>query len=319
MKNNNTNKGITLIALVITIVVMLILVAVTISMAINGGLFDYARKATGETKNAINAEQQLANVRIEIGNVWYDDIDKYIAGIPSEDQNGGTGTGNENETENDNDTVLEVPETYTKSFQAGDNITAYLVEQEEGTEEYNLLFIGTGAMWDRSLWIEELATYDSITFYYVWDYTIENVELSYGITNIPYETFYRCKSLIIITIPSSVTSIGECAFDSCYNLTTLLLPTSLTSIENWTFNSCDSLTSIIILEGVTTIGEHAFDGCDNLESVTIPSSVTSIREDAFSSCTSLTTVNYTGTAEQWSQISIGEGNDKLTSATINYV
>ena len=46
MKKLKTQKGITLIALVITIIVMLILVAVTISMAINGGLFEKAGKAT---------------------------------------------------------------------------------------------------------------------------------------------------------------------------------------------------------------------------------------------------------------------------------
>lgn len=54
-------KGITLIALVITIIVMLILVAVTITMAVNGGLFNYAGKAAGETNNAIDAEQQLGS------------------------------------------------------------------------------------------------------------------------------------------------------------------------------------------------------------------------------------------------------------------
>lgn len=73
-------KGITLIALVITIIVMLILVAVTISMAVNGGLFDYAGKATGETQNAINAEQQLANGKVQIGGVWYDSINDYLEG-----------------------------------------------------------------------------------------------------------------------------------------------------------------------------------------------------------------------------------------------
>ena len=53
MKNINRNRqanGITLIALVITIIVMLILVAVTITMAINGGLFENAGRAVGETK-----------------------------------------------------------------------------------------------------------------------------------------------------------------------------------------------------------------------------------------------------------------------------
>ena len=42
-------KGITLIALVITIIVMLILVAVTINVATSGGLFDSARKAANDT------------------------------------------------------------------------------------------------------------------------------------------------------------------------------------------------------------------------------------------------------------------------------
>ena len=61
-------KGISLIALVITIMVMLILVAVTISMAVNGGLFEYEGRAVGDTQNAINAEQQFIN----------DIIDEYI-------------------------------------------------------------------------------------------------------------------------------------------------------------------------------------------------------------------------------------------------
>ena len=54
-----TEKGITLIALVITIIVMLILVAVTITMAVNGGLFEKAGEAAGKTNNAIKAEGNL--------------------------------------------------------------------------------------------------------------------------------------------------------------------------------------------------------------------------------------------------------------------
>ena len=79
MKKLKTKKGITLIALVITIIVMLILVAVTISMAINGGLFEKAGKATGDTKNAMDAEQQLADGRIQIAGKVYESIDDYLA------------------------------------------------------------------------------------------------------------------------------------------------------------------------------------------------------------------------------------------------
>lgn len=54
MKNT---KGITLIALIITIIVMLILVTVTITTSINGGLFNYAKKAADRTNQEMAREQ----------------------------------------------------------------------------------------------------------------------------------------------------------------------------------------------------------------------------------------------------------------------
>ena len=78
MKKCKNQNGITLIALVITIIVMLILVAVTITMAVNGGLFDYARRAGQETNRAVANEQELASGKVEINGVWYKSIDEYI-------------------------------------------------------------------------------------------------------------------------------------------------------------------------------------------------------------------------------------------------
>lgn len=49
-------KGITLVALIITIIVMLILVGVTISVAMNGGLFSKADQAKRDTQAAKVAE-----------------------------------------------------------------------------------------------------------------------------------------------------------------------------------------------------------------------------------------------------------------------
>lgn len=64
MKESNSNqisweynKGITLIALVITIIIMLILATVTIKISSQGGLFEYARKATRETTITQEREQ----------------------------------------------------------------------------------------------------------------------------------------------------------------------------------------------------------------------------------------------------------------------
>ena len=78
-KNNTSQRGITLIALVITIIVMLILVAVTITMAING--FENAGRAVGETQNELDKEQQIADGKIQIDGVWYNSIDDYLAEI----------------------------------------------------------------------------------------------------------------------------------------------------------------------------------------------------------------------------------------------
>ena len=57
-----TQKGITLIALIITIIVMLILVGVTINVALSGGLFDKAKTASEQTQRETDKEQLLSAV-----------------------------------------------------------------------------------------------------------------------------------------------------------------------------------------------------------------------------------------------------------------
>jgi hypothetical protein len=50
--------------------------------------------------------------------------------------------------------------------------------------------------------------------------------------------------LRIVTIPDSVTSIGDRAFYDCSSLTSITIPDSLTSIGNAAFDGCSGLTSI---------------------------------------------------------------------------
>jgi hypothetical protein len=58
------------------------------------------------------------------------------------------------------------------------------------------------------------------------------------------DAFYGCTGLTTITIPNSVTSIGESAFYGCTGLTTITIPNSVTSIEAGAFSGCTRLTSI---------------------------------------------------------------------------
>ena len=127
-----------------------------------------------------------------------------------------------------------------------------------------------------------------------------------------------CADLDVVIPPSyngkPVTAIGRKAFHACTNLTSVTIPDSVTVIGEYAFGDCHSLTSVTIPDSVTVIGKYAFGGT-SLTSVTIPDSVTEIGDFAFNGSKvsrQNTTVNYRGTEEQWSQISIGRGFDKFT-------
>jgi hypothetical protein len=74
------------------------------------------------------------------------------------------------------------------------------------------------------------------------------------------------------------------------------IPNSVTSIGDQAFMWCNNLTNLIIGNSVTNIGEEAFEGCTSLTSVTFPASVASIGAYAFYYCTSLTGAYFEGNA-----------------------
>ncbi len=137
--------------------------------------------------------------------------------------------------------------------------------------------------------------------------------------------FNSNTSLSSVTIPNSVTSIGEEAFYYCTGLTSVVvdeanpnyssvagvlfnksqttliqypggkiggytIPSSVTSIGNWAFNYCSGLTSVTIPSSVTSIGSFAFYWCSGLTSMVIPDRVTTIEQATFLGCYRLTSV-----------------------------
>lgn len=148
--------------------------------------------------------------------------------------------------------------------------------------------------------------------------SLTDVTIPDSVTLIYSGAFSYCYALEEVTIPDSVTSIENRVFSYCHALTEINIPDSVTSIGNYAFYRCEALAEVKIPERVTSIGELSFSGCDALKMITIPKSVAQIDRWAFSDCESLSDVYYEGTEYEWKEISIGEGNENLTTANIRF-
>ena len=127
--------------------------------------------------------------------------------------------------------------------------------------------------------------------------------------------FYACSGLSEMTIPASVTSIGTQIFYKCSNLKTVYYNSTYSSSSN-PFLNIANIEKVVF--GGKYVPSYICQSFTNIKTVEIKDSVTSIGYDAFYGCTSLTTVYYTGTPEEWGQISVGSSNSKLTSAARYY-
>ncbi len=102
--------------------------------------------------------------------------------------------------------------------------------------------------------------------------------------------FNGCSSLTSMTIPDSITNIGNAAFKDCSGLTNIEIPDGVTNIGDRAFEGCSGLTNIKIPDGVTNIGDRAFEGCSGLTNIKIPDGVTNIGNVAFKDCSGLTNI-----------------------------
>lgn len=263
-------------ALVITIIVMLILVGVTVTVAINGGLFDQAKKAAkGYQQEALNE----ANETVVVDGVEYASVEDYMNGnrVYKPDgwimawtcSDGGTWSDTINAGEKaEGDIVAKLyttgrrikPDGFTFNFQ---NFTF-----NEG-DEYHLVIEGSGTM--GALMTTSGSTITGATGWH------KSTALYMAGASDTCIMPYVSK----VIVGTGIKNVGGYAFAGDTGLKEIILPNSITSINEYSFMYCTNLSNITIPEKVTNIDFQAFYGCTNLIKVKILATDTTVRTDAF--------------------------------------
>ena len=142
------------------------------------------------------------------------------------------------------------------------------------------------------------------------------------VTAIGSNAFESVRSFKSVSIPASVTTIGEKAFAHC-GVTSVTFATNsqLTTVDMYAFFSSSSLQSIALPDGVTTIGEAAFNGCNNITSISIPDSITTIENRALDFNSSAFTVynnaKYLGNSTNPYLVLVKASDTSLTTCDIH--
>ena len=113
------------------------------------------------------------------------------------------------------------------------------------------------------------------------NYNAVNCSLSYNIYSSSHSPFVGCNNISTINIGNSVTTIPNNMFEHT-GITTLTIPSSVTQIGDDAFKDCTSLQSLYFNASNCQMASGAFWGCTSLSSVTMSSNVHRIPDNMFS-------------------------------------
>ena len=327
-------KGITLIALVVTIVVLLILAGVSISLILdNNGIIQKSKDAKREYGQARENEQADLNK----ASSWIDEVANAPEIVEPENIN------DWEYREEDDDTI-------TLTSYKGTDTTVIIPNSINGKKVKKISGDTTGStdsharyfsIWNKSICNGNENTnfssgyckgQDTITKVIIsegieeiesgafeFSDVLEQITIPDTVRTIGHSAFMGCMSLKEIDIPKGVDKLEEYMFEGCYNLEKITIPENITSIGRGAFWLCTKLESVDISNNVTTIGDVAFYYCDKLTNITIPENVTTMGEGVFSDIPSIT-VNVPfkegETPEGWN-VNWNKTSDNCT-ITVNY-
>ena len=298
------NKGITLIALIITIIVLLILAGVTISTVIgeNGVISKAIDSKEKQQKGDDKEKIELALGEYEINKVEDSELelDEFLESFDWCESVEITQKKIKIVMKNTNQYEVDLETNEIKEISAVEDDNNNNDEKEENisqaTREDFFIIDQNGEVRIKR---DTSENHDGIGFYYDgYGYKIlseENVVIPSYINGIEVEritgraarswdndSFSYARNLKSIEMPSTMKYIGDYAFKECCNLETVILKEGIEEIGNYAFYH-SALKTITIPSTVKNIGSYAFSGCD-FTTMTIPSTLKSIGNNAFNNC-----------------------------------
>ncbi len=259
MKTKENNfKGITLIALIITIIALLILAGVSIGMLTGtNGILTQAQKAKMTTELS-SYKEQLELYKTE---KLAENRDFLESSLTVGKENLTYNTQPEGEMGNIKTVIPSIKNEYIEKVEI---IKGELLINTQDTNEIEIA---------KSLGIA------------VNPYDIVNGELLSSNGNL-----LLMDETGTVTIPDSVTKIGEGAFSGLKGLKTIIIPGTVKEIGPNAFAYNSTLEKVMMQEGVEKIGNSSFRNCDRLKEISLPESLKQIDVVAFFGCVSLTSV-----------------------------
>lgn len=122
--------------------------------------------------------------------------------------------------------------------------------------------------------------------------SIEELVISEGIERIinigvsKFEGTCRLPNLTSITLPATLTEIGQAAFKGS-GLKSIIVPNSVKKIGAQAFFDCKALTKVTLPNYLAEIEPALFAGCCSLQNIELPPSLKAIGFSAFVECSSL--------------------------------
>ena len=290
MKKIRIQRGITLIALIITIIILLILSVVTIGSIKNSNIISYAENASTNYESSKSEEQDILTYYESIINSSQGKVtnpynpDKWDFGFALTDE----GWGNKVEKGNKLEGRI-----VAKFYKTGNKITINtVVDTENVSEEIDetiLVIEGAGSLGELNSTVLKSETNIMLG--------IKELIVTDGITYIPNGTFKDCENLTNAKITNTVESIETTTFLNCKNLKSIKLPERVRFLGAYSFKNCINLQEINIPNDIETIGSALFSGCISLKHIEIPAGINHIAGEAFKGCEQLTKVKILTTSD----------------------